>query len=473
MLRNRLFKTPHQTGFQWRLGAPATGITIRNQPIRSYSGLRGNFLIDKRLSPVKFNKYSPSDIVFYNIGSSRLYSTETPTPSKVKEAPKQVAAEETKPTTVVKKPSIWQRVKGGVLHFWDGTKLLGVEIKISSKLVYKMAVGYELTRRESRQLTRTLKDIGRLVPFSVFVVVPFAELLLPIAVKLFPNLLPSTFEDAKDKEAKKAQLRKTRNEVSNMLRSTLKSGKFTFSNETRESKEFRDFFQKVRTSGQSPSREELIEVCKYFKDDITLDNLSRAQLVAMCRYMNLNAFGTDPLLRYNIRHRMRQIRRDDRAIYIEGINSLSIPELFNACNSRGIRTQGLSPAKLKEELSVWLDMRIKHGIPSVILMLSNAFSYGYNEGTYDSRWDALQDTLASIPDELYHETVVDMPTKQVSNKERLEILREQEELIEEEAEHVAEHPDLAKKQTEENKATSKPAVSAKSPESNITKNERK
>jgi hypothetical protein len=35
----------------------------------------------------------------------------------------------------------------------------------------------------------------RLVPFAVFVIVPFMELLLPVALKLFPNMLPSTFED--------------------------------------------------------------------------------------------------------------------------------------------------------------------------------------------------------------------------------------------------------------------------------------
>jgi hypothetical protein len=33
------------------------------------------------------------------------------------------------------------------------------------------------------------------VPFSVFIIVPFMELLLPVALKLFPNMLPSTFED--------------------------------------------------------------------------------------------------------------------------------------------------------------------------------------------------------------------------------------------------------------------------------------
>lgn len=50
-----------------------------------------------------------------------------------------------------KKLTLWQKVKREVAHYWDGTKLLGTEIKISSKLALKMAGGYELTRREHRQ----------------------------------------------------------------------------------------------------------------------------------------------------------------------------------------------------------------------------------------------------------------------------------------------------------------------------------
>lgn len=34
----------------------------------------------------------------------------------------------------------------------------------------------------------------RLVPFAFFLIVPFMELLLPVALKLFPNMLPSTYE---------------------------------------------------------------------------------------------------------------------------------------------------------------------------------------------------------------------------------------------------------------------------------------
>jgi LETM1 and EF-hand domain-containing protein 1 len=75
--------------------------------------------------------------------------------------------------------------------------------------------------------------------------------------------------------------------------------------------EFKEFFRKVRSTGESASPEDIIKVAKLFEDDITLDNLSRPQLVSMCRYMNINAFGTDNFLKHQIRARLEKIRVDD------------------------------------------------------------------------------------------------------------------------------------------------------------------
>ena len=50
------------------------------------------------------------------------------------------------------KLSLWGKVKKEAAHYWDGTKLLAAEVKISTRLALKMAGGYELTRRENRQV---------------------------------------------------------------------------------------------------------------------------------------------------------------------------------------------------------------------------------------------------------------------------------------------------------------------------------
>ncbi|KAL9046047.1 MAG: hypothetical protein Q9214_001027 [Letrouitia sp. 1 TL-2023] len=352
-----------------------------------------------------------------------------------------------------KKMTIMQKIKHEALHYWDGTKLLATEVRISTKLAFKMAAGYELSRRENRQLQRTVQDLGRLVPFSVFVMVPFAELLLPVALRLFPNLLPSTYEAQKSKDAKVMRLRKTRKEVSNFLRETLKETGLPVSALNAQKEEFGEFFRKVRATGESPTQDDVIKVCKTFKDDLTLDNLSRPQLVGMARYMNLNAFGTDMLLRYQIRHRMRQIKRDDRAIFYEGVDSLSVPELQTACASRGLRTQGMSPGRLRDDLQMWLDLRLKFGVPSTLLVLSNAFMYTQGKDSeISSQIDALQSVLSSIPEELYHEIELEVHNAEgaATNKQRLEVLKEQQDLIEEENEQNEENGDSGRATPKDN-----------------------
>ncbi|RFU73639.1 hypothetical protein TARUN_8642 [Trichoderma arundinaceum] len=332
------------------------------------------------------------------------------------------------------KLTVWQKVKKEAQHYWDGSKLLATEIRISWRLALKMAAGYELTRRENKQLRRTVQDLGRLVPFSIFIIVPLGEALLPLALKLFPNMLPSTFEGQKSKEAKATLLRSTRKEVSTFIRQTLKETGLPLSQATAQKEEFANFFRKVRSTGEAPTDQDVIRVCKIFRDDMTLDNLSRPQLVSMCRYMGLNTFGTDSMLRYQIRHRMRQIKRDDKAIAYEGIDSLTVAELQLACAARGIRTHSVSPARMRADLQTWLDLRLKEGVPSTLLVLSNAYMYGQGSGEGSSQLEALVGVLSSIPEELFHEIELEVHNAEgaATNKQRLEVLKEQQELIEEE-----------------------------------------
>ena len=82
-------------------------------------------------------------------------------------AAEKAAAEKAEETKVAikaedkKKLTFMQKVKKEVRHYWDGTKLLATEVRISIKLAVKMAAGYELSRREHRQVRLSL-----LVPFG-------------------------------------------------------------------------------------------------------------------------------------------------------------------------------------------------------------------------------------------------------------------------------------------------------------------
>ncbi len=93
-------------------------------------------------------------------------------------------------------------------HYYMGTKLLIADLRTAKKMLARSLNGTPLTRRERKQLIRTVTDVFRLVPMSIFVLIPFMEFALPFALKLFPNMLPSTFQDSlKAEENMKRELK--------------------------------------------------------------------------------------------------------------------------------------------------------------------------------------------------------------------------------------------------------------------------
>lgn len=51
---------------------------------------------------------------------------------------------------------------------------------------------------------------------------------------------------------------------------------------------------------------------KLFEDEFTLDSLSRAQLSALCRVLEINPLGTNNFLRFQLRMRLRSLAADDK-----------------------------------------------------------------------------------------------------------------------------------------------------------------
>ncbi|KAF7002390.1 hypothetical protein CFC21_017888 [Triticum aestivum] len=318
-------------------------------------------------------------------------------------------------------------------HYWLGTKLLWADVSISSRLLVKLADGKSLTRRERQQLTRTTADMFRLVPFAVFIIIPFMELLLPVFLKLFPNMLPSTFQDKmKEEEALKRKL-KARMEYAKFLQDTAKEMakevQTSRSGDMKQTAEDLDkFLDKVRKGGHVPN-EEILSFAKLFNDELTLDNINRSRLVNMCKYMGIQPFGTDNYLRFMLRKKLRDIMNDDKMIEAEGVESLSEEELQHACRERG-HLDLLSTEEMRHQLKDWLDLSLNQSVPSSLLILSRAFTVS---GKMKPE-EAVVATLSSLPDEVVGTVGTALPSEDsVSERKRkLEFLEMQEELIKEE-----------------------------------------
>ena len=59
------------------------------------------------------------------------------------------------------KKTLWQRFVDECKHYYSGFKLLYLDVRVSSKIAWKILNGHKLTRRESKQLVRTTSDLFR------------------------------------------------------------------------------------------------------------------------------------------------------------------------------------------------------------------------------------------------------------------------------------------------------------------------
>uniref|UniRef100_A0AAZ3P583 Mitochondrial proton/calcium exchanger protein n=1 Tax=Oncorhynchus tshawytscha TaxID=74940 RepID=A0AAZ3P583_ONCTS len=330
--------------------------------------------------------------------------------------------------TIVRR-TIGQRVLDEVKHYYHGFRLLWIDTTIAGRMLWQVLNGHPLSRRERRQFLRTCADVFRLLPFLVFIIVPFMEFLLPVALKLFPNMLPSTFETQSKKEERlKTELR-VKLEMAKFLQDTVEEialrNKVAKGNVTEE---FSTFFQKIRDSGERPSNEQIIRFSKLFEDELTLDNLTRPQLVALCRLLELQSIGTNNFLRFQLIMKLRAIRADDKLIAEEGVDTLSVNELQAACRVRGMRALGVTEERLREQLQQWLELHLNQHIPTSLLLLSRAM---FLPDTL-SPADQLKTTLQNLPDIVAKEAqvkVAEMELSQVDNKTKLEATLQEEAAI--------------------------------------------
>ncbi|XP_053125527.1 LETM1 domain-containing protein LETM2, mitochondrial isoform X2 [Hemicordylus capensis] len=143
-----------------------------------------------------------------------------PSQSTVKTGP-EPAKVPAAPETAPPKKSLWQKVVDELKHYYNGFHLLWIDTKVAARMVWRLLHGQVLTRRERRRLLRTCADLFRLVPFLVFIIVPFMEFLLPVFLKLFPEMLPSTFETESKKEEKQRKKLSAKLELAKFLQETI------------------------------------------------------------------------------------------------------------------------------------------------------------------------------------------------------------------------------------------------------------
>ncbi|XP_045444829.1 LETM1 domain-containing protein LETM2, mitochondrial isoform X2 [Pipistrellus kuhlii] len=291
--------------------------------------------------------------------------------------PQETSSQPTKETgmeTKEEKQSYGQRIMGELKHYYNGFYFLWLDTKVAVKMIWRLLRGHALTRRDRRKLLRTCVDFFRLVPFMVFIIVPFMEFLIPVFLKFFPEMLPSTFESESKKEEKQRKKMAAKLQLARFLQETISEMPKRNRSKLGEAsmQQFSSYVKKVQI-GHRPSTKEIVSFSKLFEDELTLKDLHRPQLIALCKLLEVQYFGTNNLLRFQLLMKLKSIKADDEAIANEGVSALSVPELQAACRARGMRSLGLTEEQLTQQLTEWQDLHLKENVPPSLLLMSRTF----------------------------------------------------------------------------------------------------
>jgi len=351
----------------------------------------------------------------------------------------------------VPKRSLWEKVVAEAKHYYSGFKLLFLDVKLASQIIWKIAQGKTLSRRENRQLVRTVSDLFRLVPFSVFILVPFMELLLPVALKLFPGMLPSTFASQDERENKMRRQLKAKLEYAKFLQKTLdEMGPADKEIRSQSASDFVKFYDSVKKTGaidNQVTNKDILKFSKLFEDEITLDNMTRGQLVAICRLLDMTPIGTNAFLRFQIEMQLRKLKADDVIIAKEGVENMTVVELQAACKDRGMRALGLTKDKLVHQLKHWIELSTNEKVPPSLLLLSRTLYLPEHIATEK----AIEASISALPETVATGAKAKLGEREgkIENVTRLEVIKQEQAKIEEEEKEAVLRKQLKEKKAEE------------------------
>ena len=180
---------------------------------------------------------------------------------------------------------MWYELK----HLAQSFKLFFLNCRMAGRIGKRILKGEEVSVIDRNRLKRALADIFLFVPFSVFVIIPGAEILLPFYIRKFPSALPSTFESANQKSARQIKAARARIELATFMHETLdemvRKQKATTSAKMLD---FIKFVKEVRQNGRWITNEDFKKYAPLFQDELTIDKMDRDTLSALCKIFKAN-----------------------------------------------------------------------------------------------------------------------------------------------------------------------------------------
>lgn len=224
-------------------------------------------------------------------------------------------------------------------HIWHELKIIGKGfVTLKQDLTYSIKTTkdtaldeYGSYSFESRiRIRRTWADLFKFIPFSLFIIVPGLELLLPAWLVIFPNSIPSQFISEASKKQKMDELVKKQEMSSKKLVILLPKILSEMTKDSEIDNEDQERIKKLITLIKDPNMSitSLLEYRDLFNKYIDFRVFPISSLEACCSFMSLQpktgrvSWLSKYFLHREIKMYMKKLRDDDSAIMYKEIESL-------------------------------------------------------------------------------------------------------------------------------------------------------
>ena len=269
-----------------------------------------------------------------------------------------------------------------------------------------------ITIKESHKMNVTKTDLLKMIPFSFFIIVPGAELTLPLCLYLFPNMIPSSFISKTKEEKSIIHLLDARNVYADTLHI------FMLKQLKDKGPEYENFRKVLKNSPHLLTKDKLVEFHDLFVKFFRFNDMDSETLINVCRLVTMEPWTgfkvigrlffepyykikglitknypkelwapknfvcsaiTKVIVYIQLKRYLKRIREDDYLLLVEDLGVIEQENIIRCCRERAIETENTTFQKIKDELAEWAKFSThpltKGKVSNEFLVLTQIFSY--------------------------------------------------------------------------------------------------
>jgi LETM1 and EF-hand domain-containing protein 1, mitochondrial len=282
--------------------------------------------------------------------------------------------------------TIYHHIKSEILKTWKCCKIIFRDGKSYFWKKYRVTFYDEnITIKDRHKMTTTKVDLIKMIPFSFFIIVPGAELTLPLCLYLFPNMIPSTFISKTKEEKNIVHLLDARNVYADALYN------YMLKKIEEQDEDLVNFETLLKKNPFNLSKNEMIEYHDLFPQLFGFSKMDNETLLNVCRLVTMEPWTgfkvigklifepynkikslitktetkpwvpnnhicdaiTSYLLIYQIKNHLKNVRDDDYLLLTD-IDEIDHDNVVKCCRQRAIETENNSFTQIVSDLKDWV-----------------------------------------------------------------------------------------------------------------------